>query len=151
MAFSIQFLTETEDSAHKIRPEEDEKAGRITLGDFRERFIASLIYWSTADYERQWREAVQRIVDGCEKSALITNMYDPAAAKFIVWWPMWRKGELVHVHNALLFMEQLDEPFRADDPYRHVGEHGPISDDGEAISDWVVTLDALARFLASSP
>jgi hypothetical protein len=63
--------------------------GRITLDDFVEDFESPLWFWKTADYERQWTQGIQRILEGEPKSCLITALIEPiqtADYVFGSWW-----------------------------------------------------------------
>jgi hypothetical protein len=121
--------------------------GTITVGAFAERFEAPLDYWSREAYEAHWREAVNRIVGGHKRSALITSMIEPFNATFIVWWPMWRVGPRVFFQNHLLFMDR----FRGDRaflfPYRHVRPRIDHRRGQPRPSEWSTSVTSLARFL----
>ncbi len=106
-----------------------------------------IAYWSPDDYQRQWREGVRRILAGEPRSGLITSLYDPATARFIEWWPLFRDGDVVFVQNHLLFLDKLHGPFDPNDPYRHVRERRIVNDEGVRISEWRTTVEALRRFL----
>lgn len=148
MTFSIRFLP-------GAPPEEEEPAdarlGSIELGDFREHFLASLEFWRAEDYERQWREALGRVLAGAETSCLITSIRDPAVAFGVAWWPLHVTGDVVRVQNAIRFFEHLDRPFDPRDPYPSVPPRRTTSEDGEPISEWVVTVEAIRSFLLGTP
>ncbi len=138
------------------QPGRDEGWGRITLGDFVERFQVPLHYWTRADYEAQWRDAVRHTVNGERRTALIAAMGDPNEVNFIVWWPMYRDGETVFVQNHLLFLRDagydvayIDSEFDVSHPYVHVRERQVESDEGP-ISEWVVAVSDLRRWLGAS-
>jgi hypothetical protein len=143
--FSIEF---TEEAATASGVGGLARFGIIQLDMERERFLAPLSYWSVADYERQWRAAVRRIVDGQPRAALITSLADPSLADFVEWWPLYRVGQTVSVQNQLLFLDSLREPFDPADPYPHVSELRTRSEDGQAISEWRITLADLEQFLS---
>lgn len=147
MAFSISFLDEAMskdwDSSGEMR------LGLIVIGDFEERFESSLSYWSVEDYKEHWRQALERIKAGEIKSSLITNMYDPPTANFIVWWPLYREGQHVYIHNGFLLMDELDEPFNPRLPYLHVADRRTVGEDGGQISEWETTVTEIEEFLKS--
>ncbi|MGB6904684.1 MAG: hypothetical protein WBD98_17770, partial [Acidobacteriaceae bacterium] len=68
MSILIRFL-------HDARDEPDMAIGQITLGAFVEEFEMVLSVWSRERYERQWREGIQRLLDGKSKSCLITSFW----------------------------------------------------------------------------
>jgi hypothetical protein len=57
MALCMQILTPIPEIINNI----PSVWGRITIDDFTERFIMPLEYWSIEDYEKQWREGLDRI------------------------------------------------------------------------------------------
>lgn len=147
MAFSLSFLDEKVskdwDSSGEMR------LGLIVIGDFEEHFEASLSYWSVEDYRRQWKQALERVKTGETKSSLITRMYDPQTANLIVWWPLYREGQQVYIHNSFLLMDALNEPFDPLAPYKHVADRRTIGEDGGRISEWETTITEIEEFLAT--
>ncbi|MBV9025015.1 MAG: hypothetical protein JO362_14775 [Streptomycetaceae bacterium] len=141
MRFNIKFTGETAEDDDLVA------VGEITLGEDWERFHAPIDYWSTRDYEQSWRIALNRLVDGEEVSCLITSMFEAKYSNFLTIWPLYRIGNQVHVQNELLFPEDLDKPFNASEPWLSVGPRETVSDDGRPISEWVVSLDEVRRFL----
>jgi hypothetical protein len=121
--------------------------GLITLGTHSERFACPLGYWSIAAYRRQWLEGAGRLLAGEERSAVVTGMYDPGIANFIVWRPMYRVSGGVAVQEQLLFMNQLDGRLDEDDLYRHVDARDPNPVPGESPLEWLVSLDDLRGFV----
>jgi len=138
MPFSISFSL---DHRHP-----DYASGSISLGSHIDYFRASTSLWKLQDYETQWREALEIVTRDGVPTALITDLYDPASASLITWWPMWRDGGEIRIQNQLLIFEQLPTPFNPQLPYEHMGEYsGAVTDDGEKTSEWKVpVLDVLA-------
>ncbi|WP_193368588.1 hypothetical protein [Pelagibius marinus] len=123
--------------------------GSIKLGNFQEDFHASLSHWDQERYRSQWKEALERLVKGEDKSALVTSMYDPDKANFITWWPLYRDGDCVLVQNQLLFLAELAKPFSEAQPYKSVPRRETTTEDGEAISEWTIDLSDIEEFLAA--
>ncbi|MGB8259572.1 MAG: hypothetical protein WCE75_04445 [Terracidiphilus sp.] len=121
--------------------------GRLIAGDYWENFYASLDEWTISQYESQWREAVQRTVDGAGKSALIVNYASPERGGHLEWWPMYRDGDSVFLQDHLLFFSQLQVPFSPDHPCRSLRDRQVLSEDGAPISEWCVDMDDLRQFL----
>jgi hypothetical protein len=121
--------------------EEGNAIGEIRLNDFVEQFEAPLTFWTVEDYERQWARGLRRISEGSAKSCLITAMYDPTVANFIIWWPIYRELDHAVVQNQVLFMKKLKGTFDVQDPYRSIDERVSITEDGEPISEWIVSID----------
>ena len=119
--------------------------GELTLGDHNERFRAPLVYWSASDYRNHWIKAAGRIVSGLE-SAFFVRVYDPLVANFLEWWPMYPEGQFVYVQNHLLFLDQLDGPLDILDPWRYIPPRSTKDEDGEKISEWVVSMKEMDDF-----
>lgn len=122
--------------------------GILLLGDWKESFLSSLYTWSKSDYERQWQHAITSLIDGDEKSALITEYISPEASSHLVWWPLYREGGSIYVHNQILFYDQLSKPFSLEEIAQFVAERQTVDGDGNLISEWNVTLEALIQFAA---
>jgi hypothetical protein len=116
---------------------------RIVLGDFVERFVAPIGFWGRVDYERQWSEGASRLVDGADESAFVEE-----AGR--TWWTAWREGSRILVQQRLLVAESM-APARAataaDMPYHLVGTREEVSEDGESLSQWSVSVADLRDFI----
>jgi hypothetical protein len=146
MVFSIKLLL---DPVSDIEPNGTARLGLIEMGSFQERFKASLTYWNADNYQRHWRQAVARIIQSSTTSCLISSMYNPTNANFIVWYPMYRVGDTVFIQNQILFLDELPLPFNENDPFSSIPERRTISDGGELLSEWSVPLEDLKTFLLS--
>jgi len=123
--------------------------GRIQLDDFSESFECSLEFWKSFDYQRQWREAVARLLEGASKSCLITSITDPKTANFFIWWPIYNMGETVAVQNHVCMLDSLSEVFDLDALDKHVPDREIINEDGHCISEWLVDMTSLRYWLKS--
>ena len=142
--FSIKFL----DNSFNEEPF-GEKAccGVITINAFQEQFVSPTTYWSQEDYERQWITAISQILGGANSSCLITSMYDPKLAEFILWWPLYREGNIIFIQNHILFMNEISGEF---DPWNlqpFIPPHETYTEEGECISEWEVTIEDLESFI----
>lgn len=144
MSFLIELLPEAVPTEESEAPAQ---YGVITLGSFRERFVALTTFWNADDYRSHWRKAVARIVETGSDSCLITSLHDPTVSDMLFWWPMYRVGDRVRIQNGILLFEQLDEPFRLDNVFGFIPPRSTHSDDGEPISEWEVDTVALRAFL----
>ena len=124
-----------------------QRFGTITVGIHTETFVAQIGYWSQQDYERQWHAAARRLLDGCDRSGFLVSVADPACVEIFRWWPAWREGGRVYVHEQLILLREFDPPFDLADPYRHVGEREQISAEGARISEWRVRIADVAAFV----
>jgi hypothetical protein len=141
MAFSIKFVEAVSLSTAR---------GLLTLGDFQEELDIPLVFWNESNYKLQWKQALIRITSECyADSCLITAMYDPELANFIVWWPMYKSKSTVYIQNQMLFMKDLSEKFVPEDLYSFINARRTISDNGEPISEWSVEVDEIKTFLSS--
>ena len=134
MTFSIGFLPEpsfTEDGDHY-------RYARIVLGEFEEEFRAELAEWVEEDYERQWREGAQRIVDGLTPSCLVTGLHNPQ------WYALYLVDGEVAVQEHILLGEEFTSPV-----YEHVFPYeAPAEEDGDRrSSEWRVSVGSLRQFL----
>jgi len=148
MAFSIAFQDEPLCYPYDD-PSTAAATGLIVLGDWREDFLASLYQWSKEDYERQWRFAIRSFLEGEKKSALITEFLPPEVASHLVWWPMYLVGETVFVQNHLLVYDQLSLPFSLESVFSCVPERRTVSEEGQKISEWAVSLSDIRTFARS--
>jgi hypothetical protein len=144
MTFSISFVDYTLPS-YKV--DEQTRLGLICIGDLKEHFIAPLSCWSENDYKVHWRQSLERVVADETTSALIVSMHDPVTANLITWWPMYRIGEIIYFQNHLLFLEKLTAPFDVISPYKSVEERQTITEDGNKISEWEVSVQSIKNFL----
>jgi hypothetical protein len=121
--------------------------GRITLGDFWEEFTAPLVYWSQDDYRRQWSEAADSNVRGCERTCFVQAMRKSPGDGPIFLWTAYRSGDIVYVQQKLLVEQTLKAEFDPVDPYAQVDERMIISEVGWPISEWVISIADIALFL----
>jgi len=84
--------------------------GRITLGHFQEDFQAPLYDWAPGDYEAQWMESAERLVDGASVVVFLTHMVHPTAP-YHIGWPAWREGGVIWVQERLFVASDLAGAF----------------------------------------
>ncbi|MFK4067338.1 hypothetical protein [Streptomyces sp. NPDC029674] len=124
--------------------------GRISVGEFSEHFPMDLSYWDVDDYRASWARAL-RVVDGRDEatSCLVSSISDPATANFVFCWPVYRSGPDVRIQNSVVFLDELTEPFRPDEPWRSVGPRSTVDEDGNQVSEWQTDISAVRRFLTA--
>ena len=137
----------TNEVVDELDPDVKAVYGKIQIGDFSETLIASLVSWDRMQYERHWASAIRRILEGQERSALITSFVQPPLSRHLVWWPMFRDCETVHVRQQLLFFDQLAQPFSVEDPWDFIGERIHSSSDGSKISEWTLPIEDMEAYL----
>ncbi|WP_424229836.1 hypothetical protein [Actinophytocola sp.] len=100
---------------------------------------------------RSWESALREIERFAKAtSCLIASITDPAVSNFISCWPMYRDGDVIHVQNSLIFLNELDEPFDSQAPWRHVEPHREVDEDGNRISQWVTSASEVRQFRESA-
>ena len=124
--------------------------GKIEIGQYSETFVCSLVSWDRLRYRRHWWQSLRRLLDGADRSALITSYVQPELANHLVWWPLYRQGKTVHVQNQLLFYNQLPAPFSERNPWSSVGERKILNAEGRTISEWTTDIDSIRTFLERS-
>ena len=119
--FYIGFITASRVDAHGVPHAE----GELTAGTHDERFRSDLRVWRKADYERQWRQGVARLLSGAESSVLVTSFAAPDPDGGLQFIPMWREGGTVYVGEAREVTEPLPEPFDVATVYELVEDRVP--------------------------
>lgn len=123
--------------------------GEIHINSFSESFHSPISYWNRSEYLSQWRSGFNEIISGKKKTAIVTSMYDPTSANFIVIWPLYLVGKDVFIRNRILFIEDLKEPFNEAKLSSYIDDRETIDEDGEVISEWKVSVSDIHRVLAS--
>ena len=119
--------------------------GKITIDDFWETFEMALNYWSVEDYERQWREGLERIKN-YDTSCLVASIHDPAKRHYLLWWPLYKEGGKVLIQNYL-FVDELyiknigDRSFTVENCYEFIPPKKMLTEEGNKISTWIVDLE----------
>jgi len=121
--------------------------GRITLGDFSEEFVSPLGFWTADDYQRQWHEAAERVLNGGAPSCFVAAMRESPLDGVIFLWPAYKDGEAVYIQHKLLLPEIVKGSFDPSNPYAQVDERRVLSEEDEQISEWQVSIGDIARFL----
>lgn len=112
-----------------------------------EEFYASISYWDRSNYISQWKEALHSISQGIEKSAIITNMYNPKTANFICWWPMYLVNKNIILQNHILFINELNEPFNERKIFTYIPKREIVDDEGNRISEWIISQNDIYKML----
>lgn len=118
--------------------------GQIRIGDdFSEDFYMFLDLWSIEDYERQWKEGIERLKEH-SVSCLITMIHDPLIRRFINWWALYKIDEKIYIRNYLFVGDMYEDGIGNKEftintcydfiPPRYIAEQG----DKYAPSEWVV-------------
>ena len=144
--FSIRFSRIPNRPAHR-----EFLPGRIVAGRLNEGFRSAMGYWNADDYRRQWAEAIDLIIAGGEKAALITSIEYPSESGALDCWPLFREGQRIFLRYQLLIFAQLGQTFDASKIGELVGTRKEFSEDGPRISEWSFNLADLVRFRKTVP
>jgi hypothetical protein len=114
--------------------------GRIKIGDFSERFILPIAWWSCEEYEQQWQEGLERI-HYTNTSCLITSVELSNRSPLVNRWVLYKEQDIVYVQNELLFGKFYketfnDEPFNLETCYNHIEPRMLKDANGEGPSEW---------------
>ena len=122
-------------------------AGRIIIGDFKEKFSLEIYEWSPKDYQRSWLLALQEMVDGAKSVSLMTWAANPSSQIVRRAWILYRKDNTVYIQERLFIPE--DKSFVMDKSGRVIN-HSPRrtkSVDGGPISEWTTNITAIKVYI----
>lgn len=125
--------------------------GRIVAGSLDEEFRSAIGYWSADDYRRQWASAIDSIIVGGSKTALITSMEKkPTMSGALDWWPVFREKRMVYIRSQLLILSRLGRVFGPNDFTEFIGQRAEFDEDGNRISEWSCDIADLVAFREKS-
>ena len=143
MTFSVEFI---KDDVRFPKLPKKIIMGKITIGEYYETFEASLSYWKKKDYYMQWYDGAKRITLGEEKSCIITAMYNPKWANFIIMWPIYNIGDDAVFQNNYLLLDELDGRFDPLNPYKYINNKRSKTETGHTIEEWRISIDELRKY-----
>ncbi len=117
--------------------------GKISIDEYVETFVTSLVFWDRRRYQHHWLSALGRLLEGANKSALITSYVEPGLSDHLLWWPLYRVGDAVYVQNHMLFYSHLAKPFSQEDPWQSIPERTTVNAEGRRISEWATDLPSI--------
>ncbi len=137
-----RFIIRTALSAH------GESICELIVNGFVEKTVLDLTTWRIEDYECQWREALVRIVQGVDsKVVLMTWASKPTLHRILRAWRLQREDVNVRLQERIYVPE--DYEFDVDDQgvvIDHEDMQG-LNEEGDRISEWRTTIDAIRDFL----
>lgn len=119
--------------------------GKITIGDFQEKFHMPLDSWTIDEYKQQWKEGLERIKTH-DSSCLIVTMSKQKTDPFILIWVLYKVNNNIFIQNQLLVNEILKEistdlpPYDEKTCYQYITPRETISEDGDKISEWQIDI-----------
>lgn len=132
--FSIRLLPATERSADGIR------LGEIRVGSFVEQFEVYPFAGDVESVAARWSDALRSLLGGTESVGL------PIASNMT--WVLYRSGSKVFVQQMLM-AAGVGPQLLPDGTVGHIHAHEDIDEDGQCISQWATTVDAISAFLAA--
>lgn len=143
--FSIRFVETT----HPPRnPNAHTAWAEIVIGQFREEFEVPLSYWSRSQYLTQWRESASRMANGSDFEYCVATAADLRCANFVLLWLFYGHGIEVLVQNRLLMINEALVTMRVDDLHSVLRQYQDRTDDGNPISQWKTSREAMRAFAA---
>lgn len=121
---------------------------KITIGDFSESFETSLVWWTPQEYKAQWNSALQEIISGAPRSALLSSIADPQSANFVFCWALYREKTSVVIQNLIIFLDETPVVFDPSKINEYLGER-ESNFEGESISKWRVPFSSILDINAS--
>jgi len=131
--------------------------GKITIGNFTEKFLMSLDTWTVEEYKQQWKEGIERIRTHHTSCLVATIQNLEIGYPLIILWTLYKENNTVFVRNQILNIEiakELNLPINISDfniktCYQFINpritdENGlSIDEDGNEISEWSVPLSEI--------
>jgi hypothetical protein len=120
--------------------------GQITIGDFVEKFIMSLDEWSVDDYNKQWKEGLERIKTH-DASCLIADITTLKTNPRVNIWILYKSDKSIFFQNHMLggeIMKDLSSnlpPYSAKTCYLYIPPREIFSQEGHSISEWEMSVD----------
>ena len=114
--------------------------GELVVGDGRLCFLVDLTFWGIADYQRQWHDGISRLLQGAPSTALMSAYRGPGISAHTMW-ALWRDDGHVYVQEHAVLPAELDVPFDPSNPYAHVGERIPATENALPIPEWRVPVE----------
>ena len=143
MTFDISFVAQDEARESPVGT----AIGVISIGSYRERFIAPTDYWTPEDYRESWLNALRVVLGSEGKAALITSLRDPIARGIVRWWPVYRVRAEIVLQEQLLMLADLTPAFDISQPFRHVLPFSETDDEGTQLSSWRTSVTAVENYL----
>lgn len=147
--FSIKFLADlpTVSESGRSHRVDMSKKGRIVAGTLNEVFVSPLGYWTIEQYQNSWKQSLFNIINGDEKSALITSILDPEIANFFIIWPIYREKGDIFIQNHMIFVDDISGVIDISNIIEAIPSHRMIDEDGNKLSEWKCHISELSVFL----
>lgn len=117
----------------------------IVIDDFKEAMNIPLTYWNIDDYKKSWFNSLEEGLAKKNHAALAVSMYEPELANFVFVWVAYFKGEMVHIQNSIIFLEEYKN-FSPERINEFIDERTTHDEDGMKISEWITDLRSVLVF-----
>lgn len=129
--FSIRLLPATE-GGH-----DGQRLGEIRVGPFVERFAVHPFAGDVDSIAARWSAALRSLLAGAAAVGL------PTASS--ITWVLYRVGSKVLVQQMLM-LPGIGPKLLPDGTVGHIPVHNEVDEDGQCISQWTTTVEAVAAF-----
>lgn len=119
--------------------------GGITIGDFQERFISSLIGdWTESDYLKQWGDGLERLKkhnESCLVASVQKASLRPKVLGLVNLWALYKQGDIIYVQNMFLCGKVYDMyigngEFTPGNCYKYIPTRRTHATNGMKVSEW---------------
>ena len=120
--------------------------GRITIGNFSERFIMPIDSWTLNDYIDQWQEAINKL-KSCDRTCFVITAKTIEKNPLIELWVLFREHNKIYFQNNFLINDiakEMDLPnlsdFSSATCYNYVEKkRHTLTESGTKISEWSIS------------
>ena len=109
---------------------EGQRLGRITIGNFTERFACYPVCGSVEELQEAWVRELRKLISG---SASVALVHDPRFA-----WVFYREGQRCYVQQVFSESGDFSE---------HLAQHVTVTEEGDSVSEWSTSLADISRFV----
>jgi hypothetical protein len=121
--------------------------GFIQIGKFEERFELVLDYWNADTYLKKWNEALRRLVDHRQPTALLTRMLCPQTCDYLRVWTLYPEGKHVFIHEKIFIYPAKKIKFDSNEHIINLEPRETTTEEGDLISEWKTSLSAIEAAL----
>jgi hypothetical protein len=115
----------------------------FVFGNRYEKCSLPLNYWRLCDYVSQWISTLSQVADSSVPGAMITSINDPSIAVNIVAWILYPLSDgSVKIQQHLLDPDRFVRNRKMVHHFK-IRPREVVSEDGEAISEWTVSITDL--------
>lgn len=120
--------------------------GSINIGSFSETIVIPVDLWTKEDYEKQWKEGLERIKTH-DVSCLVTFIYNPQVKPLLEWWILYKVNGFVCIQNVMysdfVYNAEIgNQPFTPESCYNFIPPRVTEFEDGSRPSEWCVPLES---------